>query len=64
MAILKHIRTSITAILLIATITITVTTSVQPVFAPRPCVGCELEFNDSQTDDNGNTSPNNADEAG
>jgi hypothetical protein len=38
--ILKHIRTSTTTILLIATITITVTTSIQPVFAPRGCSGC------------------------
>jgi hypothetical protein len=40
MALLKHIRTSITAILLITTLTITVTTSIQPVFAPRQCGGC------------------------
>jgi hypothetical protein len=40
MAILKHIRTSITAILLITTLMITVTTSIQPVFAPRTCAGC------------------------
>jgi hypothetical protein len=46
MAILKHynIRTSITAILLIATLTITVTTSIQPVFAPRECPGCIGNF--------------------
>jgi hypothetical protein len=37
---LKHIRMSITAILLITTLTITVTTSIQPVFAPRQCGGC------------------------
>lgn len=40
MALLKHIRTSITAILLITILTITVTTSIQPVFAPRSCAGC------------------------
>ena len=40
MAILKHIRTSITAILLITMLTITVTTSIQPIFAPRDCAGC------------------------
>jgi hypothetical protein len=44
MAILKHIRTSLTAILLLAAITITVTTSIQPVFAPRDCPGCIGDF--------------------
>ena len=38
--VLKHIRTSVTAILLITTLTITVTTSIQLVFAPRGCSGC------------------------
>lgn len=40
MAILKHIRTSIPVLLLITILTITVTTSIQPVFAPRECPGC------------------------
>ena len=44
MALLKHIRTSITAILLIAMLTITVTTSIQAVFAPRACGGCITQF--------------------
>ena len=39
-ALLKHIRTSIAAILLITTLMITVTTSIQPVFAPRECGNC------------------------
>ena len=34
MVVSKHIRTAITAILLIAILTITVTTSIQSVFAP------------------------------
>ena len=33
-------RSTITAILIIALLTITVTTSIQPVFAPRSCAGC------------------------
>ena len=44
MALLKNIRTSITAILLIATLMITVTTSIQPVFAPRGCGSCITQF--------------------
>jgi hypothetical protein len=44
MAILKHIRTSITAIVLITTLMITVTTSIQPVFAPRTCGQCITQF--------------------
>ena len=42
MALLKHIRAAITAILLIAMLTITVTTSSQPVFvfAPWQCGDC------------------------
>ena len=44
MALLKNIRTSITAILLIATLMITVTTSIQPVFAPRECGSCITQF--------------------
>ena len=44
MALLKHIRTSITAILLIAMLTITVATSIQIVFAPRQCGGCITQF--------------------
>jgi hypothetical protein len=40
MPLLKHIRTSITAILLITTLVITATISIKPVFAPRTCAGC------------------------
>lgn len=40
MIVLKHIRTFITVIVLIAILTITVTTSIKPVFAPRTCAGC------------------------
>ena len=36
--------TTITVILLVALLTITVTTSIQPVFAPRSCAGCIGDF--------------------
>jgi hypothetical protein len=44
MALLKQIRTSIMAIVLITTLMITVTTSIQPVSAPRGCGSCITEF--------------------
>jgi hypothetical protein len=40
MVILEHIRASITAILLITPIMITITTNIQPVFAPGDCGNC------------------------
>ncbi|MGA9909827.1 MAG: hypothetical protein WBP84_06425 [Nitrososphaeraceae archaeon] len=40
MVILELIRASITAILLITTIMITITTNIQPVFAPGDCGNC------------------------
>ena len=40
MVILEIIRASITAILLITTIMITITTNIQPVFAPGDCGNC------------------------
>jgi len=44
MVLLKPIRTAITSILLTAILTITVTTSIQAVFAPRGCSGCIKQF--------------------
>ena len=40
----SNFSTTITAILLVALLTITVTTSIQPVFAPRSCAGCIGDF--------------------